>query len=389
MELWTRMQECMDEAVQKQEMTGVNLLIARGGEVLAELQSGLADRERGIPMARDTIFRMYSMTKPITACAAMILMERGELDFYDWVENYIPSFHGQKVVTGAGMESACRGVSLRDLLTMSSGLAYPDADEAGQAVARVYEEAISRLDGEAEMSTLEFAEKIGNTPLSFQPGRAFRYGTSADVLGAVVEVVSGKRLGDFLRDEIFKPLGMHDTAFYVPRGKQHRRAMTYRRMPDGTLARDPSTNLAISDTLTRDPLFQSGGAGLCSTLPDYARFAAMLLRGGELDGVRILRPKTVEFFTRARLDEGPQRSLEAGWPTLSGFSYGNLLRVCRDPGRNGSVCTPGEYGWDGWLGTCFSNHPAEGITVLMGMQTCDSGNTNLNRRLHNLLFTSL
>ena len=230
------------------------------------------------------------------------------------------------------------------------------------------------------MDTLTFCNKLGELPLAFDPGTRWRYGTSADILGAVIEAASGKRFGDFLREEIFEPLGMKDTAFGVPEEKQDRLVTCYRRVPGG-LEEFSSLHLAVG-RYDRDPAFESGGAGLVSTLDDYAAFARMLMNGGTADGRRILSEAAVRFMTTPQLNETLRKDL---WENLSGYNYSCLMRVCDHPGRAVLFTEKNEYGWDGWLGTYFANLPEQKITFLLAQNVTDAGTTAVTRKCRNIL----
>ena len=265
---------CLERAVENHEAAGINLLICRDGEEFCYAQAGYADIEAGKPVARDSIFRLYSQSKPITAAAVMILADRGEIDFADGVDRYLPGFANPRVIRPDGsVVPALRAPWILELLTMTAGLSYPDADPAGQAAARVFEEDHAQILAGGGMDTLEFCNRLGEQPLAFEPGTHWRYSTCADILGAVVEAVSGKRFGQFLREELFGPLGMKDTDFWVPEEKRDRLVKCYRRIPGG-LEEFSSLHLAVG-RYDRPPAFESGGAGLVSTLDDYAAFAAM------------------------------------------------------------------------------------------------------------------
>lgn len=420
MSLQEKLHNAMKQAVDDCEVAGVSLLAKQEGEELCYCQAGMADIEENRPMSRDTIFRLYSQTKPITAVAAMILMERGELDLCQPVSDFLPSFAGQiycmeegnigETAAGgqkkekAGTETGdsshgtaeCRPVlqpmRVFDLLRMTSGLVYPDdVTESGRQASAVFEEMDRRLYTENAMTTREAADALGGCALAFEPGTSWRYGTSADVLGAVIEAVSGMRFGQFLEKELFRPLGMKDTAFWVPQEKQNRLAAAYETIckeEGNALLRYDGNNLAIRNRMDMPPAFESGGAGLASTLDDYMRFACMLMQEGTLDGVQILKPATVRYMAGGELMEAQQKAFEK-WIGLEGFSYGNLMRVCKQPGRAGFIACEGEYGWDGWLGLYFANYPKEKLTVLMGMQKKDAGTFRLTRKLRNILLSEV
>lgn len=420
MTLKEKLTSTMEQAVDNCEVAGVNVLVEQNGEELCYCQAGKADVEENRPMNRDTIFRLYSQSKPIAAATAMILMERGELDLCQPVSDFLPSFAKQYYCTEEGTTGAAAAggqqkeevkpgedgrvsspteikpvlqpMRVFDLLRMTSGLVYPDdVTEAGRQTAAVFEEMDRRLYTEQAMTTREVADALAGCILAFEPGSSWRYGTSADVLGAVVEVISGMKFGDFLEKELFKPLGMKDTAFWVPQEKQGRLAAAYETVvgKDGdSLLRYEGNNLAIRNGMDKPPAFESGGAGLASTLDDYMRFARMLMQGGTLDGVQILKPATVRYMTGGDLMEAQQIAFEK-WIGLEGFSYGNLMRVCKRPGRTSFIAREGEYGWDGWLGLYFANFPKEKMTFLMGTQKKDAGTFALTRKLRNLVLSEL
>ena len=234
------------------------------------------------------------------------------------------------------------------------------------------------------MGTVEFCNRLGKQPLAFQPGTGWRYSTCADILGAVVEAVSGKRFGQFLKEELFEPLGMKDTDFWVPEEKRDRLVTCYRRIPGG-LKEHRDLHLAVG-RYDRAPAFESGGAGLVSTLDDYAAFAGMLMNNGTYKGKRILSPAAVRFMTAPRLSPEVRRYL---WDALCGYNYGCLVRVCDRPGSSGIFNEEGEYGWDGWLGTYFANLPASGVTFLLNQNSPDTGTAGVTRKCRNILAAEL
>lgn len=418
MTLQEKLCSTMEKAVDNCEVAGVNLLVEQDSQEVCYCQAGMADREGNRSMSRDTIFRLYSQTKPVTAAAAMILMERGELDLSQPVSDFLPAFAeqfyvadessigdaaaggkmGKEAAAGTGGKAAeerrtvLQPMRVFDLLRMTSGLVYPDEmTESGRQTAQVFEEMDRRLLTEDAMTTREVADALAGCVLAYEPGSSWRYGTSADVLGAVVEVVSRMRFGDFLEKELFGPLGMKDTAFWVPQEKQGRLAVTYETVKEqkgNSLVRYEGNNLAVCNGMEQPPAFESGGAGLASTLDDYMRFARMLMQGGTLDGVRILKPATVRYMMGAELLPHQQRAFEK-WIGLEGFSYGNLMRICKNPAQAAFLAGRGEYGWDGWLGVYFANFPEEKMTILMGTQKKDGGTFALTRKLRNLILTEL
>lgn len=222
-----QLQKTLKASIDNKEIAGANFMVIKDGSEIFYHEDGMADMESGRPIARDSIFRLYSMTKPITATSVMLLLERGEIDLFDSVSRYIPGFKHQRIEKNGELVPAGREVNIHDLLNMTSGLVYGGTDLAGKNTEALFQELGSRLYGEHPMSTLEFANRLGQGPLSFEPGSGWQYGTSADVLGAVVETVSGMRYGQFLQKEIFEPLGMNDTGFWLPEAKRDRLAKTY------------------------------------------------------------------------------------------------------------------------------------------------------------------
>ena len=372
---------CLAQAVENHECAGISVLVRRDGQDVLYATAGYADRESGSPVRRDSIFRLYSQSKPITAAAAMLLMEHGVIDLMDPVEKYLPGFRNQKVWTVQGLVPVIRPVQILDLLGMTAGLCYPDADAPGQAVARLFEENQEAIRAGGGMTTAELCNRLGQCPLSFQPGTHFRYSTCADVLGGVIEAADGRPFAQFLKEELFEPLGMKDTAFYAK--DAYRLVTCYRRVP-GDLEPFHGLHLCVGD-YSREPAFASGGAGLVSTLDDYAAFAEMLMNGGSYHGRQILTPSSVRYMTQPQLGPGPQADF---WDSLSGFSYGKLMRVCVEPGRYAGMATLGEYGWDGWLGSYFANLPAEGLTILSMQNTTDTGTCSTMRKVRNLLLAA-
>ena len=385
MSLHDTITDILAAAVENHECAGVNVLVRRHGEEVLYTQAGMADAEAGRLIQRDSIFRLYSQSKPVTAAAVMLLAERGLIDLMDGVDKYLPGFRNPQVVDAQGnLIKAYRAPWLMELLGMTAGLCYPDDDPAGQYAARVFEEAHKQIKAGGGIPTVEFMNRLGEQPLAFQPGTHWRYSTCADVLGAVVEVVSGKRFGDFLREELFEPLEMVDTAFFVPEEKRHRFVTCYEHTADG-LAPWLGMNLACG-VYDRDLAFESGGAGLVSTLEDYSHFADMMMNGGVWQGKRILSPASVKFLTTPQLSDGVRRDM---WDSLNGYSYGKLCRVCVEPERVAGLALPGEYGWDGWLGTYFCNFPNEGITLLSMQNVTNTGTSTVVRKVRNALLAAL
>lgn len=384
-----RLQQVMDASVAKGETPGCLLMVIKDGEEQVYLESGYADIEAKKPVSREDIFRLYSMSKPITAAAMMILVERGVVDLAEPVSKYLPGFRDQIVRSADGRtEKPDHEVLLEDLMNMTSGLTYGGMNETGRLTDALFEEVIRGIEEEngGTIGTVEFANRLGKIPLLYQPGQSWSYGTSADVIGAVIEVASGMRFGDFLKKEIFEPLGMWDTDFWVPAEKQSRLEKVYDCQEGQPPVRYTENNLGIQNDMAYRPAYEAGGAGLASTIDDYAKFAQMLLNGGTYNGAQILRPATVKFLGSHTLSAAQQAGFD-NWIGLEGFSYGNLMRVLIDPTRAVTLGSKGEFGWDGWLGCYMEVVPEKHMTFLMMTQKKDAGTYTLSRKIRNIIFS--
>src|SRR6516162_2497615 len=358
----------MQREVDTRHVPGVSMLIARGGKVGYRRDFG-ALRPGGPPMPGDAIFRIYSMTKPIVTVALMILLEEGKLFVADPISKFIPELANVKV----GVESdgkldlvaAKRAITVHDLLRHTSGLTY--AFTGNSAVQRRYGEAKLFTGDPAnakqfltrDLSAGEFIAELAKLPLIAQPGDSWDYSHSTDVIGRLVEIVSGQTLGAFLHERIFKPLGMTDTDFYLPANKRERLAEPFPTDPDGGL---PVQLIEMQSA----PRFESGGGGLFSTVDDYARFAQTLYQNGTSGGTRIIGRKTLEWMTSDHL--GP--NVRIGSPTLlqPGHTFGLGLAVPRESGMGQTPGTAGEFFWGGVAGTYFWVAPKEELYAVMMVQ---------------------
>ncbi len=383
-----KIEEALQRSIQKGELAGASVLLLKDGKELLYTDAGYANIEKDKPFVRNTICRIYSMTKPITAAAAMLLMERGLLELGQPVGDILDSFKNQTYWHEGEEKPVKRNMLVKDLLCMTSGLSYGGEDPAGQQVWRILEDADARLYGKNPMTTMEFADRIGHCSLSFNPGDGWLYGTGADIIGAVIEKLTGMRYGEFLKKEFFEPLGMEDTGFYVPAEKYERLADVYESTKDGVKLY-VTNNLGIKYTQDVPAAFESGGAGLVSTIDDYAKFATMLMQNGRYEGKRILKVKTVEFMTKAKLLPWQQEALWRGWDGMYGYTYGNLLRIMEEPGMAQFNTYRGEYGWDGWLGTYFCNSPENKLTILLFCQRKDSGTMDVTKRIRNIIAANI
>lgn len=384
--------ETMDRLIREEMeaggINGANVLILHRNKEIYSNTFGYADKEKEIPMKRDTIFRMFSMTKPITAAAVMILAERGDIDLKDPVSRYLPYFADQSVWTSSGETVAAqRDSTIWDMLNMLSGIPYPDSGSGpGRQMDSIFRELIGRRQQGERVDTQEYLRRIARVPLMFQPGTKWMYGLSADVLGGVIEAVSGKRFGEFLEEELFGPLSMKDTGFFVPKEKKCRFAQNYIwSEQEGRLVK--FTGCHLGEYYEEDVAFESGGAGLVSTIDDYSHFAQMMLQKGEYNGKRILGRKTVEFMAQDRLR--PDQKVDYNWDSLAGYGYGCLMRVLVDQGDAGANASLGEYGWDGWTGNYVTIDPEDGMILLYFIQRCCAGTTPLLRKLKMAAYAAL
>lgn len=371
-------------------LAGVSTLIARRGRTAFFAGHGQADLARGRPMAADTIVRIYSMTKPVTSVAVLMVYEEGRLQLDEPITRFLPCFRDMRVLTGGSRlrqetAPAEREITVRDLLTHTSGLTYGFMDST--LVDELY-----RREGvdfqTSDLSLAEVVERAASLPLLSQPGREWNYSIATDVLGHLVAVVSGQPFDAFVRERILEPLGMVDTDFHVPVEKIDRFAANYGRGPDGRarLIDDPAES-----RFARPPKVASGGGGLVSTASDYARFCRFLMGGGELDGVRLLGRKTVAFMTSNHLpgdlaDMGQPRFSES---TYAGIGFGLGFSVMLDPAKAQIVGSPGEYAWGGAASTAFFCDPVEDLFVILLTQLTPSSTYPIRRELRVLTYAAL
>lgn len=343
-------------------------VIFRHGEVVLEETQGWSSVERRTPLLPNAIFRLYSMTKPLVGVAILQLFQDGRLGLHDPVATYLPEFVDMKVLHGDDLVPANRPITLHDLLTHTAGLSYhflPDDPVAGQYLAAgLFDNWTVQPAG---ISLAQYVEKLASFPLRAQPGTGWCYSEAMNVLGRVVEVSSGQRLGTFLHDHIIAPLGMVDTGFHVRSDNKQRLVDVYQPGAEGGL-------LCISDNLGFDfpPSADLGGSGLVGTAADYLRFARMLLNGGELDGVRILEAETAKLLVTNHLGpefgDRPLRAMPQNLYAERGVGHGYCGVVINDPAARGIPGSPGEYSWGGAANTNFWIDFREDLIVIVMSQ---------------------
>ena len=374
-------------------LPGWLILVSRVGEIVHLSTYGQRDREAGAPVERDTLFRIFSMTKPITSVAALMLYEEGAFELKTPVSSFIPAFADVRVYrSGSALtpvtEPAVEPVRIWHLLTHTAGLTY--GFHHAHPVDAMYRAAGFEWGSPEGLNLADCCDRWAHLPLLFQPGREWNYSVATDVLGRVVEVVSGQSLDEFLADRILGPLGMTETRFSVPAEDANRLAALYVPEPgNGTAVRHD----AMGAIALKEPRFLSGGGGLVSTAHDYHRFTQMLLHEGQLDGVRLLGTRTVRFMTHNHLPGNAD--LETfGRPlfaetSFDGVGFGLGFSVVLDPPANKVLSSPGEFAWGGAASTTFWVDPVEKVTALFLTQLLPSSTHPIRPQLRQLVYQAL
>jgi CubicO group peptidase (beta-lactamase class C family) len=368
-----RLSQALKAEVDQGKLPGVVMMIARRGKVVYAESFGFQDKGSGKPMSLDTVFRIYSMTKPFTSVAAMTLVEEGRMQLTDPVSKFLPAMKGLQVSVpradsvfarvSYATQPADREILVHDLLRHTSGLAYGEITQnapvkEAYTKAGVYQAGVRDYDSR-EMSPDEQVERMAKAPLAHQPGTVWEYSLAVDMLGRVVEAVSGKRLGDVMAERIFRPLKMTDSGFWLPKEKLGRLAQP---LPNDPASGQPNRLFDVS----APPKNDSGGAGAVSTASDYLRFCQMLLDGGQLDGARVLSRTTIELMTSDHLGTRIATPVNPGEFLIGtpGYTFGLGFAVRQGAGVAGVPGSPGEFMWAGYAGTYFWVDPKEKITAV-------------------------
>ncbi len=384
-----RIATAVQRDIDGQRIAGAVTLVLRHGKIAWLRAQGMADREAGRPMQPDAMFRICSMTKPITSAAVMMLYEQGYFQLEDPISKYLPEFKNPRVLVRPASGKpytipAAREITIADLLRHTSGLTYQwNADLGQMYVDAKVASGLVQYDG----TIADNIKTLAGLPLLFNPGERWEYSLSVDVLGRLVEVISGQPLDEFFRTHIFEPLGMTDTCFYVPESKVPRLAAAYTYYDGKGLGRFPDqpiqdgTLVYSADYPYRGPrkLF-SGGAGLVSTPMDYARFCQMMLNGGRLGNVRLLSRKSVELMSADHLGEVK---------TGEGFGFGFGFGISGAQGPLRELGSTGEFSWGGFFFTSFSIDPKEDMIVIFMAQLHPTGGLNLDGKVHTLAYQAL
>lgn len=387
-----RVSHWMKAWVDSGKLAGMVTCVMRRGELAFAETYGKADVERNKPMRPDTIFRIYSMTKPLTSTAIMMLYEEGRFQLDDPISRFIPAFANPKVFAGGSRGKidtvpAEREITFRDLLTHTSGLTYGFMES--NPVDALYRSKEDGVDFQtAESSLRALVDRLATFPLIAQPGKAWNYSVSTDVLGCLVEVISGQPFEKYLVEKVIKPLGMVDTDFFVPAEKHDRFAANYSASADGKLSLidDPGKSRYLKPRKVN-----SGGGGLVSTAADYLRFCKFMLNKGCIDDVRLLGRKTVELMSSNHLkgdmaDMGMPRFSES---TYTGVGFGLGFSVMIDPAKAQILGTPGEFAWGGAASTAFWIDPAEDMAVVLLTQLMPSSTYPIRRELRVLTYQAI
>ncbi|MDH4131935.1 MAG: beta-lactamase family protein [Gemmatimonadota bacterium] len=381
-----RIDRMMREAVDSNRVPGVAVMVLRRGKVAYQGAWGWVDREAGRKMATDAVFRIASQSKAVTSVAVMMLLEEGRLTLGDPVSKWIPAFKDAKVAsasdTGRVLTPVKRAITIRDLLTHTAGISYGD----DSLVRDDYTAAGLGPDlgpgwyfADRTVPICEDMDRLGTLPFVAQPGEKFVYGYNTDILGCVVERVSGLSLAEFFEQRIFRPLKMQDTRFYLPPDNRGRLTAVYQASDTG-VARAPDGPTGQGDYVDGPRVSYAGGAGLLSTTRDYARFLQMLLNGGTLDGVRLMGPRTVRLMVSDQID-----SLYKS--PGSGFGLG--FEILENPGLAGQYGWVGRFGWGGAYGTNYWVDPSEGLVAVYMIQFPTAAARDLLTRFRNLVYQAI
>lgn len=374
-----RLDAYLRESVERQLVPGLNALVVRHGKTAYAATLGYADLESRLPMRPYTLFRIYSLTKPIVSAAVMTFLEEGRFLLTDPVRDFIPEIDEMKVYAGEGNTPVPQDppMTIADLMTHTSGLTYggdpADPVEKQWDAARLF-----RHDGTME----DVVPRLCALPLKFQPGAAFEYSIAHDVLGLLLERAAQKPLGEILHERILEPLDMTDTGFAVPASRLDRLAVLYEREENGTLR---ATDTPSPESRWAAPVsFEAGGQGLVSSLPDFYRFVAMLLHRGEMPGRRLLSRKSVELLTANRLNDAQRKGM---W--MAGYGFGLGFGVLIDPALNANLGSAGEFTWAGSASTFFWADPREDLIGILFSQLEPSGSHMMARTFKALMYQAL
>jgi CubicO group peptidase (beta-lactamase class C family) len=380
----TRINSLMTRYVNSGKLAGVVTCVARRGQVAHLNALGYQNLENKMPMSLDSIFRIYSMTKPITSVALMMLHEESLFNLTDTVSQYIPAFKDVKVWgAGGALETPIRPITIQDLLRHTAGLSYGGYAESQSPVDKLYDEAgifINKITNE------EAITRLAGLPLMFHPGTKWHYSVATDVVGYLVEVLSDMPLADFMQEKIFAPLDMVDTAFHIEPSKSNRFCTLYGKTPDSDFG---VLDLPASSEYLPPVKLHAGGSGLVSTTNDYLKFAQCILNKGELNGVRLLAPKTVELMTCNHLPAALLPIAFEGSEPMLGMGFGLGFGVTLDVAQNGVMGSVGDHGWGGYAETYFWIDPLEDLIAILMTQYMPSQTYPIRKLFRTAVYQAL
>jgi len=379
-----RIQSLMNRYVKSGILAGLVTCIARSGKVVHFETFGHQNLDTRTPMSQDSIFRIYSMTKPITSVALMMLYEETLFNLTDAVSQYIPAFKDAKVWGADGaLESPIRPMTVQDLLRHTAGLSYGGYAESQSPVDKLYDEADLF---NSKITNAELTKRIASLPLMFHPGEKWHYSVATDVVGYLVEVLSGKPLADFMKEKIFDPLRMVDTAFHIDPSKLSRFCTLYGKTPDSDFG---VLDLPDSSEFLPPVVTHSGGSGLVSTTTDYLQFAQCILNKGELNGVRLLGPRSVALMTCNHLPVELFPISYEGMEPMLGMGFGLGFGVMLNPAQSGMMGSIGDHGWGGFAETYFWIDPQEEMIAILMSQYQPSQTYPIRKEFRTAVYQAL
>jgi len=379
-----RINNLMNRYLESGKLAGAVTCLARRGQVFHCETFGYQNLENQRPMAEDSIFRIYSMTKPIASVALMILYEESLFNLTDAVCDHIPAFKDVKVRGADGaLKTPVRPMTVQDLLRHTAGLSYGGHLESESPIDKLYDEADLF---NTQITNVEMVERIASLPLMYHPGEKWHYSVATDVVGYLVEVLSGKSLADFMQEKIFGPLGMMDTAFHIDPSKLDRFCTLYGKTPSSEFG---ALDTPDSSEYLPPVVLQSGGGGLVSTISDYLRFAQCMLNGGKLKGVRLLGPKTVALMTSNHLPVALLPIAFEGTEPMLGMGFGLGFGVMLDAAQTGIMGSIGDYGWGGYAETYFWIDPQEDLIAIMMAQYMPSQTYPIRKEFRSAVYQAL
>jgi CubicO group peptidase (beta-lactamase class C family) len=380
----TRIQNLMNRYMESGKLAGMVTCVARHGQVVHLETHGYQNLENNTPMSQDSIFRIYSMTKPIVSLALMMLYEESLFNLTDAVSQFIPAFKNSKVWSPDGeLESPVRPMTVQDLLRHTAGLSYGGYDGSKSPVDKLYDEADIF---NPNITNAAFTERITSLPLMFHPGEKWHYSVATDVVGYLVEVLSDKPLADFLQERIFDPLGMVDTAFHIDRFKLNRFCTLYGKTSESDFS---VLDLPESSEYLPPVVLHSGGSGLVSTTTDYLKFAQFVLNKGQFDGVRLLGPRTVALMTCNHLSAPLLPIAFEGAEPMLGMGFGLGFGVMLDAAQTGVMGSVGDHGWGGYAETFFWIDPQEDMIAILMSQYLPSQTYPIRKEYRTAVYQAL